>query len=95
MPSADIDDGMTGEVGKKKERKWLEEREDQEEQEEWDDRDKQEQTTKGKEAPADQGKKLRRGWLIFRKESTKDFIDRLALWFDVVNTKDRRQAISP
>ena len=43
-----------------------EEREGQEERDE---------TTKGKEAPAEIGKKLRRGRLIFRKEGTKGFID--------------------
>ena len=32
--------------------------------------------TKGKEAPADIGKKLRRGRLIFRKEGTKGFYRR-------------------
>ena len=32
-------------------------------------------TTKGKEAPADKGKRLRRCRLIFRKEDTKGFID--------------------
>ena len=47
-------------------------KEKQEVQEEW--------------APVDQGKKLRqRGGLIFRKEGTKGFIERLALWSDVVN----------
>ena len=33
------------------------------------------ETTKGKEAPADIGKKLQRGRLIFRKEGTKGFIE--------------------
>ena len=33
------------------------------------------------------GKKLQRGRLIFRKEGTKGFIKRLALWSDVVNWK--------
>ena len=46
--------------------------------------------TEGKGAPADQGKKLRRGRLIFRKEGTTGFIERLALSPDVVNSKDRR-----
>ena len=45
-----------------------EEREGWEQQEEWD------ETTKVKEAPADKGKKLRTGRLIFRKEGTKGFI---------------------
>ena len=69
-----------------------EEWEEQEDQEEW---DEQEETTKGKRAPADQGKKLRTGRLIFRKEGTKGFIERLALRSDVDNSKDRRKAISP
>ena len=51
--------------------------------------DERNETTKGKGAPADQGKKLRRGRLIFRKEDTKGFIERLALWSDVVDWKDR------
>ena len=38
----------------------------------------------------DQGKKLRRGRLIFRKEGTKGFIKRLALWSDVVNWKIKK-----
>ena len=42
---------------------------------------------------ADQGKKLRRGRLIFRKGGTKDFIERLAVWSDVANSKDQRKAI--
>ena len=33
------------------------------------------------------GKKLQRGRLICRKEGTKGFIERLALWSDVVNWK--------
>ena len=45
---------------KKEEREW---------QEEWD------KKTKGKEAPADKWKKLRRGRLIFRKDGTKGFIE--------------------
>ena len=32
-------------------------------------------------------KKLQRGSLVFRKEGTKGFIERLALWSDVVNWK--------
>ena len=44
--------------------------------------------TKGKEAPEDIGKKLQKGRLIFRKKSTKGFIERLALWSHVVNSKD-------
>ena len=47
-------------------------------QEKWEEQD-QEETTKGKGAPVDQGKKLRRGRLIFRKEGTKGFIERLAV----------------
>ena len=52
--------------------------------ESWDEQEKKEEregqverdeTTKGKEAPADIGKKLQGGRLIFRKESTKGFID--------------------
>ena len=44
--------------------------------------------TKDKAAPADEAvKKLRRGRLIFRKEGTKGFIKRLALWSEVVNLK--------
>ena len=39
-------------------------------------------------------RKLRRDRLIFRKEGTKGFIRRLALWSDVVNLKDQRKAIS-
>ena len=45
---------------------------ERERQEEWD------KKTEGKEAPADKGKKLRRGRIIiiiFRKERTKAFID--------------------
>ena len=53
-----------------------EELEGQEEQEEWHERDKK---TKGKEAPTDKGKKLRRGILIFRQESREGFIERLAI----------------
>ena len=34
---------------------------------------------KGKEVPADKGKKLQRGRLIVRKEGTKGFIERLAI----------------
>ena len=81
--------GRTGGAGKK------EEREDQGDQEERDEWDEWQETTKGKGAPAVQGKKLQRGRLIFRKEGTKGFIERLALWPDVVNLKDRRKAISP
>ena len=53
---------MTGRAEKKEEREGQEERD---------------KTTKGKEAPADIGKKLRRGRLIFRKEGTtlKGFVD--------------------
>ena len=65
-------------------------KEEQEGQEEWEERD---ETTKGKEAPADIGKKLQRGRLIFRKEGTEDFID--AGYSDVDNSKDRRKAITP
>ena len=45
-----------------------EKREEQEKKEE-------PETTKGKEAPADKGKKLRRGRLIFKKEGTKGVIE--------------------
>ena len=46
------------------------------------------ENTKGKAAPADEAReKLRRGRLIFRMEGTKGFIERLALWSDVVNWK--------
>ena len=47
-------------------------KEEREEKEEWKEQD---ETTKGKEAPVDKGKKLRRGRLIFRKEGTKGFIE--------------------
>ena len=47
-----------------------EKKEEREGEEEWKQRD---ETTKGKEAPADKGKKLRRDRLIFRKEGTKGF----------------------
>ena len=44
--------------------------------------------TKDKAAPADDAEeKPQRGRLIFRKEGTKGFIKRLALWSDVVNWK--------
>ena len=44
--------------------------------------------TKGKAAPANEaGEKPQRGRLIFRKEGTKGFIERLAFWPDVVNWK--------
>ena len=33
------------------------------------------ETTKGKEAQAEKGKKFRRGRLIFRKQGSKSFID--------------------
>ena len=46
--------------------------EELEEQEKKEERDKK---TKGKEAPADKGKKLQRGRLIFSKECTKGFIE--------------------
>ena len=79
------EDRRTGGAGQKEEQEVQEEWEEQEDQEEW---DEQEETTKGKRAPADQGKKLRTGRLIFRKEGTKGFIERLALRSDVVNSKD-------
>ena len=37
--------------------------------------EERDEKTKGKEAPANKGKKLRRGRLIFRNEDTKDFIE--------------------
>ena len=54
------EDGIIDEQEKKDEREGQEERDE---------------TTKDKEAPADIGKKLQRGRLIFRKEGTKGFID--------------------
>ena len=38
-------------------------------------KEEEDKTIKDKEAPADIGKKLRRGTLIFRKEGTKAFIE--------------------
>ena len=53
-----------------------EEQEKKEEREEREEREEQDETTEGKGAPADKGKKLRRGRLIiFRKEVTKGFIE--------------------
>ena len=82
-----------GGAGKKEEQEVQEEWEERG-QEEWDEQGEREETTNGKAAPADQGKKLQRGRLIFRKEDTKGFIERLALWSDVVNLKDRLKVIS-
>ena len=48
-----------------------EEREEQEKKEKRERQEEQDKKTKGKEAPADKWKKLRRGELIFRKEGTK------------------------
>ena len=46
--------------------------------------------TKGKAALVDNaGEKPGRGRLIFRKEGMKGFIERLALWSDVVNRKSK------
>ena len=53
---------------KKEEQEVQEQREKQEEQ---DERDEREETTKGKGDPADEGKKLQRGRLIFGKDGTK------------------------
>ena len=87
------EDGRTRGPGKKEER---------EVQEEWPGRARRSgraeragRNNKSNGAPADQGKKLRRGRLIFRKEGMKGFIERLALWSDVVNSKDRQKAILP
>ena len=49
--------------------------EKRDEQEKKEEREGQDETTKGKEAPEDIGKKLQRGRLIIRKEGTKGFID--------------------
>ena len=57
-----------------------------EEQEEWDEWGK---TTKGK----GRREEALKGRLMFRMEGTKGFIERLALWSDVVNSKDQRKAI--
>ena len=35
----------------------------------------------------------KKGWLIFRKEGTKAFTERLVLWSDVANLKDAPKAI--
>ena len=44
--------------------------------------------TKDKAAMADEaGEKPRSRRLIFSKEGTKGFIERLALWYDVINWK--------
>ena len=53
------------------------------------------ETIKGKEAPADSGKKLPWDKLIVRKEGMKGFAERLALWFGVVNSRGWQKAISP
>ena len=50
----------------------MEKREEQEKKEEWKERD---ETTNGKEVPADKRKKIQRGRIIFRKEGTKGFIE--------------------
>ena len=66
--------GRTSGAGKKEDwevQKEWEEQEGQEEQDEWAER---EETTKGKGALADQGKKLRRGRLIFMQEGTKGWL---------------------
>ena len=54
------EEGITGGAGKNEKRERQEERD---------------KKTKGKEAPVDKGKKLRRGRLIFRKEGTEGFIE--------------------
>ena len=53
--------------------------EEQEKREEREGKEDRDETTKGKEAPAEKGKKLRRGMLIFRKEGMKGFVERLAM----------------
>ena len=83
--------GKEGRVGSAGRAEWGE----QEEQEVRAERDEREETTKGMGSPADGGKKLRRSRPIFRKEGPKGFIERLALWSGVVNSKDQRKAISP
>ena len=35
----------------------------------------------------------KKGWLIFRKEGTKAFLKRLALYSDIANSKDPPKAI--
>ena len=52
-----------------------EQRDEQEKKEEREGQEERDETTKGKEAPADNGKKLQRGRPIFRKEGTKGFIE--------------------
>ena len=51
-----------------------EKRDEQEKKEEREGQEERDETRKGKKAPADIGKKLQRGRLIFRKEGTKGFI---------------------
>ena len=48
-----------------------EKREEQEKKEEREWQEERDKKTKGKEAPADKGKKLRRGRLIFRRKAPK------------------------
>ena len=86
------EDRRMGGAGKKEEQEVQEDWKEQDE-EEWDKQDGQEETTEGNGPLADQGKKLGRGRLIFREVGTKGFIERLALWSDVVNLKDKRKVI--
>ena len=53
----------------------MEYREEQEKKEDQEGQEERTETTKSKEAPADKGKKLRRGRPIFRKEGTKRFME--------------------
>ena len=47
----------------------------EEKKDEWEGQEERDKRTKGKEVPADKGKKLRRGRLIFRKKTTEGFIE--------------------